>query len=87
MERLLPLVDITICSEQFHVPDGGDEERVLAYLAHQGVRYRAISRGERPIIYRTPEHTGEIAIEPVEVVDTLGAGDILHGALLLLCQR
>jgi sugar/nucleoside kinase (ribokinase family) len=80
MERLLPSVDIAICSEQFRAPDGDDEESVLAYLASQGVRYGAITRGERPIIYRTPEDTGEIAIESVEVVDTLGAGDILHGA-------
>jgi sugar/nucleoside kinase (ribokinase family) len=80
MERLLPCVDIAICSEQFRVPDGGDEEAVLAYLARRGVRSRAITRGERPIIYATAEGSGEIAIESVEVVDTLGAGDILHGA-------
>lgn len=44
------------------------------------MNYRAITRGERPIIYDTPEGSGEIAIESVEAVDTLGAGDILHGA-------
>ncbi len=80
MESLLPSVDVAICSEQFASPEGGEEETVLAYLARQGVRYRAITRGERPIIYRTPEEAGEIVIEAGEVVDTLGAGDILHGA-------
>lgn len=87
MERLLPWVDIAICSEQFRVPDGGDEEGVLAYLARQGVRCRAITRGERPILYATTESTGEIAIESVEVVDTLGAGDILHGAFCLYAAK
>jgi sugar/nucleoside kinase (ribokinase family) len=80
MERLLPYVDIAICAEQFQTPDGSDEESIMAYLARQGVRYRSITRGERPISYRTPEGNGEIAIEPVKAVDTLGAGDILHGA-------
>ncbi len=80
MERLLPYVDIAICSEQFHTPDGGDAESVMAYLADQGVGYRVITRGERPILYDTSKDTGEIAIEAVEVVDTLGAGDVLHGA-------
>jgi sugar/nucleoside kinase (ribokinase family) len=80
MERLLPHVDIAICSEQFQTPNGGDEESVMVYLDRQGVRYRAITRGERPLLYRSPEDNGEIAIEAVEVVDTLGAGDILHGA-------
>jgi sugar/nucleoside kinase (ribokinase family) len=87
MERLLPSVDIVICSEQFRAPGGGDAESVLAYLARQGVRYQAITRGERPIVYATPDGTGEIAIESVEVVDTLGAGDILHGAFCFYYAR
>jgi sugar/nucleoside kinase (ribokinase family) len=80
MERLLPSIDIAICSEHFHAPGGGGEDSVMEYLARQGVRYRAITRGERPIIYSVPDGDGEIAIEPMEVVDTLGAGDVLHGA-------
>lgn len=87
MERLLPCVDVAICSEQFRVLDGSDEEGILAYLARQGVRSRAITRGERPIIYATAEGSGEIAIEPVEVVDTLGAGDILHGAFCFYAAK
>jgi sugar/nucleoside kinase (ribokinase family) len=80
MERLLPSIDIAICSEHFLSPNGGDEDSVMEYLARQGVRYRAITRGECPIIYSVPDGNGEIAIEPMEVVDILGAGDILHGA-------
>jgi len=80
MERLLPSIDIAICSEHFHAPGGGDEESDMDYLARQGVRCRAITRGERPILYHGPDGKDEIAIEHVEVVDTLGAGDILHGA-------
>lgn len=57
-----------------------EEESVMAYLARKGVRYRVITRGERPILYRTPKDNGELAIEAVEAVDTLGAGDVLHGA-------
>ncbi len=80
MERLLPFIDIAICSEHFHAPSGGNEDSVMEYLARRGVRYRTITRGERPILYNGPDGNGEIAIEPMEVVDTLGAGDILHGA-------
>ncbi len=80
MERLLPSIDIAICSEHFFSPDGGDEDSVMKYLARQGVRYRAITRGELPIIYSVPDGNGEIEIGHQMVVDTLGAGDILHGA-------
>jgi len=54
MERLLPSIDIAICSEHFHAPGGGDEESLMEYLARQGVRYRAITHGERPILYNGP---------------------------------
>jgi sugar/nucleoside kinase (ribokinase family) len=80
MERLFPSVDIAICSEHFLSPDRGDEDNVMKYLARQGMKYRAITRGEHPIIYSVPDGNGEIEIGPLEVVDTLGAGDILHGA-------
>jgi sugar/nucleoside kinase (ribokinase family) len=80
METLLPSVDIAICSEDFHTPAGGEPEQVFRFLAEHGVPYRAITRGARPIRYSTPRDAGEIAIAAVRVVDTLGAGDILHGA-------
>jgi sugar/nucleoside kinase (ribokinase family) len=80
IEGLLPSVDIAICSEHFHPPGGGDEDSMMEYLARQDVKYKAITRGERPILYNGPDGNGEIVIEPMEVVDTLGAGDILHGA-------
>lgn len=64
----------------FARPMGATKRTSWRIWPERRVSYRAITRGEHPIIYRTPEGTGEMAIESVEVVDTLGAGDILHGA-------
>lgn len=80
IERLLPSIDIAICSEHFHAQSGDDEDSFMDYLVRQGVKCWAITRGERPFTYRSPDDNGEIAIEPVEVVDTLSVGDILHSA-------
>jgi sugar/nucleoside kinase (ribokinase family) len=80
MERLLPHIDVAICSENFQSPEGGDENNVIDYLKSQGVKYTAITRGERSIVYNCPDGSNEIPIDSVKVVDTLGAGDILHGA-------
>ncbi|RDI47115.1 PfkB family carbohydrate kinase [Nocardia mexicana] len=79
--ELLPLVDIAICSASFRPPDSGatpDEvfDRVHAY----GVGRIAITQGGGPIRYSTPEDRGGIAVPSAPAVDTLGAGDILHGA-------
>ncbi len=76
-EDLLPWVDYAICSEDFKVPGGED---VLAYLADRGVAYRAISKGGEAIVFEDHGQSGEIEVPRVKVVDTLGAGDVLHGA-------
>ena len=71
--ELLPLVDIAICSEGF--VSGG------VHAVHRlGPRYVAITAGSGPIVWSAPDGAGEIAVPRVDAVDTLGAGDVLHGA-------
>lgn len=77
-ETILPLVDYAICSANFQ-PPGCKPDEVLAYLASQ-IPYVAITHGEEPIVYCTPQQQGQIAVPTVPTVDTLGAGDIFHGA-------
>jgi sugar/nucleoside kinase (ribokinase family) len=87
LERLLVVVDIALISAALHVPagltgstgpPGGD---VLAAVRALGPLVVARSRGPLPIEVLTDLGRTEIAVPPVEVVDTLGAGDVLHGAL------
>jgi sugar/nucleoside kinase (ribokinase family) len=66
-----------ISSESFRDPSGCD---VFALRNKYGFKYAAMSRGEDPILYDTGSKKGEIALPKVEVQDTLGAGDVLHGA-------
>lgn len=80
MESLLPSVDIAICSENFSPPGITGHMPVLRYLRDRGIQHAAITRGERPILYSSRDGEGEIPIGEADVVDTLGAGDIFHGA-------
>ncbi|HEY3704880.1 MAG TPA: PfkB family carbohydrate kinase [Terracidiphilus sp.] len=78
---LASLLTLAICSERFKVPgEAADPEATLAWFAAQGVPHAAITRGARPILGLDHGRKFEIAIEPVKAVDTLGAGDVLHGA-------
>ncbi len=53
----------------------------MAYLTRAGVRFIAISRGSKPILTSANGRRAEIAIVPASgAVDTVGAGDVLHGA-------
>jgi sugar/nucleoside kinase (ribokinase family) len=72
LERLLALVDTAICSQDFVSPQG--DVRIL------GVKRLAVTRGQAPIRYWAGEEAREIAVPAVKAVDTLGAGDIFHGA-------
>jgi sugar/nucleoside kinase (ribokinase family) len=79
-EDLLPYCDIAICSEDFGPPGVSGTEAILGYLAERGVAYRAVTHGERPIVYQSPQGGGTVPVEAIAAVDTLGAGDIFHGA-------
>ena len=78
--ELLGYIDIAICSGDFYTPGSRSPDDIFSYLFERGVKYAAITRGEKSILYSCPDCKGEIPVDPVDVVDTLGAGDILHGA-------
>ena len=45
-----------------------------------GPRLVAITHGAKSIEYGVADKLGEIAVDQVQAIDSLGAGDILHGA-------
>lgn len=73
----LRLADIPIVSEGFFA-NGPDA--FAAECAALGIERWAMTRGARGVVWRDRDQQGEIAALPVPVVDTLGAGDIFHGA-------
>lgn len=74
--------DVAVVSGDFAPPGSdGRPDAVFAYLAGLGVRFAAITRGAEDILFRTPTGSGSVAVAPVPVADTLGAGDFFHGAL------
>lgn len=80
-ERVLPYVNYAICSANFYPPNCQNKVEVIEYLVSMGIEYIAITNGENPIDYYIQGKTGKIAVPKIEnVVDTLGAGDIFHGA-------
>lgn len=80
-EELAPLLTAAICSERFALPGcPPDPEATLAWFIAQGVPYVAVTRGAKPILGLDRGRRFEIEVERIEPVDTLGAGDVLHGA-------
>ncbi len=79
-EHLLKYIDVAICSQDFMPPGVIHSEDITAYLLNRGVSKAAITRGEKPIIANEGDVNLLVDVPNVEVIDTLGAGDIFHGA-------
>lgn len=80
LDNVLPFVDYALCSAHFYPPNCHTEDEVFAYLSRVGIPYIAITHGEQPIRYLQHGKPGVIDVPTVQPVDTLGAGDIFHGA-------
>jgi len=94
--ELAPLLTTAICSERFKVPgegsngqtgpgqwgpvSGAGAEGVFSWFGARGVPYVAVTRGARSILGWERGRRFEIEVERIAATDTLGAGDVLHGA-------
>lgn len=79
-DRLLPFVDYAICSANFYPPDCHNSQEVFAYLNQMGIPHIAITHGEKPIQYLSKNEIKILKVPKIQPADTLGAGDIFHGA-------
>nr|WP_320011583.1 PfkB family carbohydrate kinase [uncultured Desulfobulbus sp.] len=80
MEALLPLIDFAICSDNFFPPDCSSSEEVVQALSQAGINHIAITRGGKDILAFSDTNTFKIPVMPIKPMDTLGAGDVFHGA-------
>jgi sugar/nucleoside kinase (ribokinase family) len=79
-EKVLPFVDYAICSANFYPSNCQNQIDTFQYLKSYSIPQIAITQGDKAIQYVGQNYSGEITIDPINAVDTLGAGDIFHGA-------
>jgi sugar/nucleoside kinase (ribokinase family) len=89
LEKLLPFIDYAVCSANFLPPNCTTSADAMQYLVQLlGSRSLekaippsiAITRGEHPIQYFHQGQAGEVFVPAIQAIDTLGAGDVFHGA-------
>ncbi len=76
-DEILSFVNYPIFSERFEF---ADEETLTTSLAKRQILRYAVTAGSKSISYLDHGVSGEIAVDPVEAIDTLAAGDVFHGA-------
>ena len=79
-DELLKSVHTAICSADFRPPQCKSSAQVVEYLRARGVANVAITNGGEPIEFVSGKSQGTLRLPQVEVADTTGAGDVLHGA-------
>ncbi|MEA1878043.1 MAG: PfkB family carbohydrate kinase [Bacteroidota bacterium] len=80
LEHLLQYTDYLIVSKSFRPPGTKSFRSGLDYLADFDFKGMAFTDGSKPVI--AFDHRIEFSLNPqtVKCADTLGAGDVLHGA-------
>jgi sugar/nucleoside kinase (ribokinase family) len=93
--QLLRAIDVAVCSADFHPPGTSTPQQALDFLRYDaGVPWAAVTRGGAPVLWAGPGADpgpgarGELPVAPpARIADTLGAGDVLHGALTYALAR
>lgn len=83
-EELLAHVDAAAVSADFAFPRGGD---TLLRILDLGADLALQTHGAEPIVVETVRGRRWVPVPQVEVVDTLAAGDVFHGALAYAYAR
>ncbi len=80
LEELLPFIDYAVCSNDFIPPECNDSDSIITFLQSNSISNIAITRGDKSILACCNDQRTEIPVMKITVLDTLGAGDIFHGA-------
>ncbi|PFG17698.1 sugar/nucleoside kinase (ribokinase family) [Propionicimonas paludicola] len=75
-DELFPLASDVLCSADYVHPGGLDASALLAL----GPQLISVSHGAQPLQWWTATATGQVVPDSIRAADTLGAGDVLHGA-------
>jgi sugar/nucleoside kinase (ribokinase family) len=80
MSDIVPHATDMLCSNDFRMPGADDSGSTAAALVRCGVRTVVTTHGGDPVEWWSDGASGCVPVQPVVVVDTLGAGDAFHGA-------
>ena len=80
MDDLIGDATDMVCSNDFRVPGADGPRSTASTLIDRGVHTVVITHGADPVEWWSGGESGSVPVERVTAVDTLGAGDVFHGA-------
>ncbi len=86
MESLLQYIDIAICAENFKAFNNPEYE-ILDCFKSLNIKEVAVTHNQHAIEYYEDNKKCFIDVPKIKAVDTLGAGDVFHGAFCYYYQK
>lgn len=80
MPDIIMRVSDVVASADFLVPDASTSEQTAAQLVAEGAPTVVTTAGADPVRWWNAGAEGTVAVQQTDAVDTLGAGDVFHGA-------
>lgn len=87
MPGLIEHVTDVVASADFRMPGTSSSEETAGRLVSSGPDVVVTTAGAQPVRWWTSGNHGEVAVPTVDAVDTLGAGDVFHGAYAYALAR
>lgn len=87
MKDLIPRAQVMICSNDFRVPGTSDSASTSRELVASGVATVVTTHGGDPVQWWQGGASGSVVVRKVRAIDTLGAGDVFHGAYCYFSRR
>lgn len=79
-EKVLPYATSVIAAANFRYPGTHTRTETIAALSQITTAEIAITCGDKPIYYQSSNQSGWLPVRSITVQDSLGAGDVFHGA-------
>lgn len=80
MDELVGAVTDVVASADFRTPAAGTAEDTATELQSRGATTVVTTAGPDPVQWWQRGRRGELPVPQIQAVDTLGAGDVFHGA-------
>lgn len=80
MNDLIGYATDMVCSNDFRMSDTDGPRSTATALVSSGVRTVVVTHGADPVDWWSDGGSGSVPVPTVRAVDTLGAGDVFHGA-------
>lgn len=87
MPGVIDQVTDVVASADFRVPGASTSEETAARLVSDGSPIVILTAGAEPVRWWSAGTYGEVPVPTVDAVDTLGAGDVFHGAYAYALAR